>query len=292
MSGSMEFDELLHLFGSASSLPQLPKSPLRLSELLDKPDASQNEIEQLIHSDPALTAGILRAASSALFGRAKPVTTVREAVMLLGFRSLRSLAVALWTSALVSESTHRSQLDTDRFARNGNFVGALASQLYRRRFSGGSGGRWSHEEIFAAGVLHNVLFGLLSYVAPKEFDQLYTMAMEKEIGLTQTFLMVHGRDISDLAPRASEALGLPDVFIETVMGIDDPTGTLELRIPLIHLNFARGIAEERGMGLVPWALPWTPSEEVADVMALEDEVLEECIGEARKLLILSGIRSA
>lgn len=292
MTPKRSFDELTYLFGSAPHLPQIPKSPLRLSELLDSPDAAHTEIEAVVHADPALTASVLKAASSAVFGRSRPVTNVREAIMVLGYRSLRSLAVALWTNALVCESTHRSKLDKERFAKNGNFVGALASGLYRQRLKTCIAQTWTPEDLFAAGVLHEILFGLLSYVAPEEFDLLHDLAQEKSVSLRQTFLMAYSRPIQDLAPRAADALGLPDLFLATAERLDDPLNELETSIPMACLHLARATAEANSMGLPPWPVLYEVPEDVQTVVGATPEDLVDHIDQARKQLILVGIRSA
>lgn len=272
-------DELTHLFGCTSNLPQVPQSPLRLSALLDAGDPDVKLVEETILSDPALTAGVIKAASSAAFGRQKPVGSVKDGVMVLGQRALRSLAIALWTSSLVCDASHKSHLDTKRFAANGSFVGALASTIQRQ---GALRSVWSADELFAAGVLHNVLFGLLSYADPREFDRLYELAQTGSISLNQAFLMVHGRDVSELAERATHALGLPAIFLLTNVHISDPAAAEDLEMPISILNVAKGLAESNGLGLVPWNVAYEPSERVRTVLSLSPAELEEAVALARQ----------
>ncbi|MBX3114092.1 MAG: HDOD domain-containing protein [Fimbriimonadaceae bacterium] len=248
------FTELQHLFGSATALPQIADSPLRLAELLDSGDPSPAKIDDIVLNDPALTAGLIRAASSALYARQKQVTTVREAVSVLGFRSLKSLSIALWTNALMSCGRPGSLLDIHRFASNGNFVGSLASQLVTELHISPTDGEWSAEELLAAGALHNVLFGLLSYVAPDAFNDVYKLAESHNATLDQTFSMMFGYPISELAERAAFALALPEFFTKVCVASNatEPETTSHL-----CLQIAKQYAESTGHGLAPWSTTFT-----------------------------------
>jgi len=248
------FTELQHLFGSATALPQLADSPLRLAELLESDNPSPALIDEIILNDPALTAGLIRAASSALYARQKQVTTIREAVAVLGFRSLKSLSIALWTNALMSCARPSSLLSISRFAANGNFVGSLASQLVTELRISPTNGEWSAEELLAAGALHNVLFGLLSYVAPDAFNEIYKLSETHNTSLDQTFAMTFGYPISDLAERAAFALALPPFFTEVCKAsCSTEAGTTSH----LCLQIAKQFAESTGHGIGTWSTAFT-----------------------------------
>ncbi len=278
----------MHLFGSTQSLPQVPQSPLRLTALLDDPDPSPREIEDVIHSDPALTAGVVKAASSAVFGRSRPATSVREATLVLGNRSLRSLAVAMWTNSLVCDASHKSRLDLKRFAKNGSYVGATASFLSRNTKDLTPPVAWTPEELYAAGVLHNVLFGLLSFTDPQEFDRIYELAERHKTSLRHTFLAVHEHPIGTLAARASEALGLPGQFLTVAENIEDPTASEFAPTALTILHVARSIAEADTHGLEHWPLDIPPSGPVARAFSPDEQTIAQAVAFARTNLVLAA----
>lgn len=246
----ISFDELTYMFGHSESLPELPDSPLKLAQLLENGNPNPNQVEELILADPALTAGIIKAASSALYARAKPVTTVREAVTILGHRSLRALAIACWTNSLTRINNNKSCLTAQRFAKNGNAVANLAASLAQ---SLGMKGAWNQEELLAAGTLHNVLFGLLSYVDADTYNQIHNLAKGANVTLDQVFLMNYGEPIGTLAPRAATALGLPEFFITTVNVVNTPQDSLDPT--LACLSTAKSLAETQTLGLGDWQIP-------------------------------------
>jgi HD-like signal output (HDOD) protein len=290
MTIQAEYQHLKSLYESAGSLPQLPKSPLRLSKMLDSTDSNPTEIERLILSDPALTAGLLRSASSVYHARSRPVTTVREAIMVLGFRSLRSMAIALWTQSLIVEASKKSFFDASRFTKNGSFVGYLSSAIYRDLGQGNSD--WTAEEVYAGGVLSNISLGLLAVLHPSAFDAVYVIGRENQWTLERSFVARYEHEIAELGPYAAQALGLPELFRAVIEHVHYPQQAIDYFHPLACLNFARNVADASGFGLQRWPVEFTVSGAVADEVALTEERLCALVEETRKHTILHCPASA
>ncbi len=85
----------------AAALPAFPSALARLVTALDDP-MDAKAIEAALGLDPALAALAIRAASSAACGRARPVATVQEAVLVLGARGVRNLAMTQLARGLFS----------------------------------------------------------------------------------------------------------------------------------------------------------------------------------------------
>ncbi len=286
MGNRVEFNVLKSLFESAGSLPQLPKSPLRLSRLLDSTDSNPESIEALILSDPGLTAGLLRSSSSVFHARRKAVTTVREAIMVLGFRSLRSLAIALWTQSLIVEASKKSSFDAGRFTKNGSFVGFLASTFYREE--GASKGGWSVDEVYAGGVLSNISLGLLAVLHPGSFDDVYNLSKDNQCTLTRGFSDLYEHEIAELGPLAANALGLPEMFETVIAFCDHPGGgAIDSFRPLACLNYAKLLADHHGFGLNRWDVSLIVEGSVLQEISIDEARLAALVAEARKHTLLS-----
>ena len=86
---------------SSSQLPSLPTVAVKLLEQLRSPEVSVQEVVNLIKTDPALSAKILKASNSSYFGFNSRVTAIDRAVPLLGTTVVSSLALSF---SLVSQS--------------------------------------------------------------------------------------------------------------------------------------------------------------------------------------------
>ncbi len=92
---------------------EIPSVPKVLQEILERtrdPDASIAEIEELVRGEPGLVTRLLKTANSALYSFSKEVVSVRQAVVLLGFTTLRSLVSGL---ALIDAFHNFPGLDQD-----------------------------------------------------------------------------------------------------------------------------------------------------------------------------------
>ena len=78
--------------------------------------------------DPALTAKLLHLANSAYYGFARRISTVRDAVVLLGFRAVRSAALA---SSIIDALPGSTLVEPTQLWRFSVTVGMVAEVLAR-----------------------------------------------------------------------------------------------------------------------------------------------------------------
>ena len=123
--------DLLALVSGARAIPALPQALSQLFEQLQSPNGSAAEVARIIASDVGLTAQVLKLVNSAYFFVPSRVADVLQAVRLLGFELIRSVAVL----AGVFESFHTSGIDMAAVKRLGHrslMIGALARRIAER----------------------------------------------------------------------------------------------------------------------------------------------------------------
>lgn len=86
--------KLQHILKRVQDLPPLPTSAMRVIALTKNPVISVKELETVIGQDLALTAGILRQANSAFYGYARRISSIQDAIVLLGFQAIQGLAMS------------------------------------------------------------------------------------------------------------------------------------------------------------------------------------------------------
>jgi len=74
-------------------LPTLPAVAVRLLNCFSDPEVPLKKVAEIVQFDPAVTAKLLRAASSAGMGASRPVTDLRRALNILGIKKVTSLAL-------------------------------------------------------------------------------------------------------------------------------------------------------------------------------------------------------
>nr|WP_320050674.1 HDOD domain-containing protein [uncultured Desulfuromonas sp.] len=82
------------IVGEVGDLPPMPIVAVKVLELLQDPDTSVKKLAETISLDSAVSARMLKIANSAMYGLSRQVTTLQNALVILGERTVRSLVLA------------------------------------------------------------------------------------------------------------------------------------------------------------------------------------------------------
>lgn len=128
-------------------LPALPAVVLELIRTFDDPEADIPTLARMISYDQALAARTLRAANSSLYRLESKVKTISQAIMVLGFDTVRSLVSA---GAIVNALPGGGAgLEPSQFWRHSMATALCARNIARHT-------RLNHEYAFLAGLLHDI----------------------------------------------------------------------------------------------------------------------------------------
>ena len=77
-----------------SAVATLPAIAMRIMRIADDPMATSDAMHEVLSSDPALAARVLKVVNSAFYGRPRQVSSTYAAIQLLGVSAIRNIAVA------------------------------------------------------------------------------------------------------------------------------------------------------------------------------------------------------
>src|SRR4051794_2464391 len=78
---------------ACKTLPTLPMAAIRLLEVLGNDMIDVQDISKIVSRDPALAARVLQMVNSPLYGVTHRISTLSQAVVLLGLQSVKMLAL-------------------------------------------------------------------------------------------------------------------------------------------------------------------------------------------------------
>ena len=133
----------------AHQLPSIPKVVQELLRDFDDPNVDAGKIAAKLQLDQALTAKVLRLANSSFYGGTRKVSSVNDAVVLLGVDSLRTMVAA---GGVVAAFKAPEGFDLRAFWRKSFMVAGLCRWLVKR----GKLRTLNAETAFTAGLLHDV----------------------------------------------------------------------------------------------------------------------------------------
>jgi len=87
----INYDDIISNVGD---LPPMPIVAVKVLELLQDPDTSMKKLAETVSLDAAVSARMLKIANSAAYGLTRNITTLQNALVMLGERTVRSLVLA------------------------------------------------------------------------------------------------------------------------------------------------------------------------------------------------------
>jgi len=129
-------------------IPPLPELAIRLGELLSRDDVDARQVADLVRSEPAVAASLLRIANSAVFGGLQKVTDLKQAIARLGLKQVNGIVTALLVKG---NFTHDCQAKHEIL--QGIWDHSVAAAFAARRLA--QRVDLDGEEAFLAGLLHD-----------------------------------------------------------------------------------------------------------------------------------------
>jgi HD-like signal output (HDOD) protein len=146
----MDDTKLNQILSKVKSIPTMPEAGTKMLSLLEEPDTEISEIEESLRYDPGLTANILKLANSAYFGIPSKIGSLRQAVVVLGFKRLVQLVFASCVSAVMDKSVPGYDLPPGDLWRHSIAVSIAAEALVKDKKKGVS------RDVFTPALLHDV----------------------------------------------------------------------------------------------------------------------------------------
>ncbi|MBN2797601.1 MAG: HDOD domain-containing protein [Deltaproteobacteria bacterium] len=143
---------LVRRFSNLDTFPPLPGTYQALQHVLEQPACSLQTVTGVVSRDPAVTAHVLRMASSGWFGRSSKTASLFKAVSLLGLQRVRAVVLGHGLIRAVEEALPDG-FDVHQYQEHSIRVASYAQDICpdpRLR-----------EECFTAGLLHDIGWLLL-----------------------------------------------------------------------------------------------------------------------------------
>ena len=183
-------DTRMRLLSAVNAMPPLPAVLSQLLGMLNDDDCSSTQIASMIERDSVLSGSVLRCVNSAYYGVSSRVSSIRHAVTLLGFATVRNLALAFSMRRMI-QSSQPSGAVYAAYSRH-----ALACALMTQ-FLAHFTRSPELEAAFAAGLFHDIgkllVFTTTPELVPKivtewEVGGSYQDAERKVLGVTHSEL--------------------------------------------------------------------------------------------------------
>jgi putative nucleotidyltransferase with HDIG domain len=202
---------------------------LEIEAALQSPQCNLSTIGDAIQKDPDLTARLLRLANSPFFGFANRLSTVAEAVSLLGIQQIQDMITA--SSVLDQFKGVPDELvNKDSFWRHSLAVGIAARLLaMERRLP-------KPDKFFVAGLLHDVGRLVLMSQAAEAAQAVFALYQSERMLLRDAEMKILGYDHQQIAAELLQSWSYPPTLVQAVAYHHNPNASVaKLDAAVVHI---------------------------------------------------------
>ena len=224
-------------------IPPFPKVALRVMELLRDPDVQAGQLAEIIQYDPSITANVIKMCNAAYFGLARKVSSLDEALVVLGNETLKDMIIAGSSARF-----YKGEIGTGYMLEQGELwkhsvaVAIMARLLVRhiKKVDPGSA--------FTAGLLHDIGKRFLSSFVADDFARIVRKVDREKCSFVTAEKDCLGISHAGLSAMILEKWQFPPEQIEAVRRHHDPDA-LEREDLTALIALSNGLVISMGIGV-------------------------------------------
>lgn len=191
------------LLNKAGDLKVLPLVAKKLIESLSDDNASIDVLSHIIDKDQTIATTVLKISNSAFYGLRQEVTSLKQAIMILGLKTIRSIALAASTKSL-----HRQFGMTEKMMWEHSTGSAAAAKVISANFE-----KEVKDIAFIGGLMHDLGKVFMNNEAPEVFPEVVKRMHDGGLDSITAELDVFGYTHAEIGSRVIAKWGLAPVLV-------------------------------------------------------------------------------
>jgi putative nucleotidyltransferase with HDIG domain len=212
----MEKSQLKIILNKVKDVPTLPQVLVKLSKLVNDPRSSAKDLGRVVSVDQSQTARLLKLINSSFYGFPRKISSATEAIALLGFNAVKNLCLSISIFDLFADSNGAGGFDRERFWQHS--IGCAVGGKVLAKYIGYP----EKEELFVAGLLHDIGKVVLDHFFHEEFKQIIKSVQEKDILMLEAEKEVLGFTHTEVGQMLAERWDLPLKLVEPIANHHQP----------------------------------------------------------------------
>ncbi|MEN6351797.1 MAG: HDOD domain-containing protein [Syntrophomonas sp.] len=258
---------------AVNDLPALPHIAVRVMELSENPDSTAEDISKVLNQDQGMTARVLRLANSAYYGFPRRISTITDAIVFLGFKTIRSIVLAVSVSDILNQEMEGYALEYGELWKHSQ-CSAMAARLIAKKAKFGI-----VDLAYTAALLHDIGKVILNNFIKDAYHEVVDKIDEDNSSFIEAENQVLGFNHAVVGSRVAEKWNLPPELVEAIALHHDP-GKAEINkrlTAIVHLADALCVMMGIGIGIDGMLNPI--SEEAVTLLEFSEKDIEGIISE-------------
>jgi len=196
------------------ALPSQPDVYTRLMRAVKAESVSMDGIARIVEENPSIAARVLQLVNSAFFGLPRPTASIKDAVVFIGTKSLRTLVLSVEAFRGLELDEQAAGLSPTALQEHAVVTARIAAEMVPTS---------DREAAYSAGLLHSVGILVLASQMPDEWSRIVAASRAERRSLAATERLVLGVTHGEVAAALLSLWGLPHDVIEGVAHHVDPS---------------------------------------------------------------------
>jgi putative nucleotidyltransferase with HDIG domain len=258
---------------SAHQLPPFPAVIQRALALINDPKSSVSTVVETIQYDQVITANVLRVCNSPYYGLRQSVSSLQEAVIIIGFDPLLEIVLGSVAGSALGEAIPGYDLESGDLWRH-SISSALLSQMISQRIN-----RGQDHMVFTAALIHDIGKVMLNTYVKDQFLTIKDLVNTKKISFLTAEKEVLGIDHAELSATIAEQWNFPREITQAIRYHHTPLLAPADKEVVYLIYLSNLIAMLTGIGGGADGLSYAGYDEVMYHFKLEEKDIEKFIAQ-------------
>jgi putative nucleotidyltransferase with HDIG domain len=277
MDHTADINELLDQV-DGSEIASIRRIVTGILRIINDPNATIEDLKNLIAIDPPLAAEVLRVSNSAYYSSGRRIDEIEQAVIWIGFDELKEIVLRQSVRPVFSSRTVLGRYSRPLLWKHCVSVAALGKIIFRKEFVERG------ENMYAVGLLHDIGIIIEDQFRNRHFLQALSLT-QQGLELTQAEKEVLGYDHTQVGRALASRWMFPEDFAESIGWHHD-----NFQHPHAHsrmvltLYVANVLANQLGLGYSGTGTTERELKPVLDTLGLEQVVLDLMLEELQETI--------
>lgn len=240
----MERTEVRKFLKNVEKLPTLSGVSMRIIEVANNPKSAADDLSRIIMADQSLAAKVLRMVNSAYYGIRNKVGSVKQAIVILGFNTIKSLALSTAIMDKFSTTGSIGNFSRSEFWKHSLAVGTTNKIISKRIVKT----RDLEENYFMAGLLHDIGKVILDQYYNDDFIKVLNHQEMTGLSFYKAEMEVLGLTHAEIGGMLASHWQLPEELIAAIRFHHTPENRTDHTDIISSTHFADILVKTKGFG--------------------------------------------
>lgn len=210
--------KLSYMTEKIKNIPSLPEIITKSIEIMQDKNASVADLSKIISNDIGLTARVLKLVNSAYYGFPKQISTIHQAIIILGFTTVKGVILSASIFKMFSPKGNKT-FDYKNFWKHSLLTATASRMLSKKTVLN------TNEDIFSAAFLHDIGKIIFAQYDWENYSNVCSQEYETDKELLQKEEQECGLNHCEIANMVAYSWNLPEIFCDIITYHHNPNAS-------------------------------------------------------------------